>query len=276
MDLLTEALVRMGRMYQPAAQPASAALMEAPDHVKMLVAKMVPIALSSWTEDKPPETVKECAVDVGSPVRLDPIEGSLSLDQPAGLALKSEAPLGEGQVPRKEHSVGHDITTVADDSKATASDVTCAAARREAKPGLLTSNLLDFEKSFSNFAAGFGGIITTRELGTLLNLLGQHPPEDVLKAMIDEINNEWAGNMNFPVFMSIAMTHLHCTPQFTEAFPVSEASITMDELEVVCKTLGLPFTDLKDGLFADVDCDGSIPGYDFCDIVINAPRWCPY
>ena len=171
------------------------------------------------------------------------------------------------------------MTTVADDSTATASDVTCAAARREAKPGLLTSNLLDFEKSFSNFAAGFGGIITTRELGTVLNLLGQHPPEDVLKAMIDEINAEWSGEMNFPVFMNIAMTYLDCTPQFSEASAVSEASITIDELEFVCKTLDIGFTELKDWLFEDVDCDGSIPGSDFCDIVLNAPRYsfeCPH
>ena len=149
MDLLTEALARMGRMIQPVAEPARDALKAAPDHIKLLVAKLEPISLSSWQDQatKPQEKEEEFAeaahfaMDDETPLRLSQVEGSFSFDQPAVLDLQEAEPRSEGtvfrpwrwprprstkhqssrvaeqKVPRQEYEVGQDMTIGANDSQ---------------------------------------------------------------------------------------------------------------------------------------------------------------
>ena len=299
MDLLTEALARMGLMIQPAAKPAKDALMAAPDHVKLLVARLGPIASSSWAKQEatPHEDEKKWAetshfaLDVGTP-SLSPVEGSLSLDQPFVLVSESEAAPGRDELfrpwrwPRpcstrhrvpnapRQPSLGGQITsTDTRASKVQTPEETNASDYRGRTPEPLADKLLEFKTIFGDFAKGFGGAVTTKELGLLLNLVGQHPPKAVLQDMIIEADAYWCGNIDFAVFMCISNRHLgaiHHTPEFSEAFPVHEVDIKVNEFGRLVRIMGQDLTDedLQD-MFAEIDFDGtgSIHGVEFCEIV---------
>lgn len=59
--------------------------------------------------------------------------------------------------------------------------------------------------SFSHLAVNyfFVGCITTKELGTVMRSLGQNPTEAELQDMINEVDADQNGTIDFPEFLNL-------------------------------------------------------------------------
>merc|ERR1712188_198769 len=67
------------------------------------------------------------------------------------------------------------------------------------------------------------GNITTKELGTVMRSLGQNPTEQELKDMIDEVDTDGNGTIDFPEFLSMMARKMQDTDteeEIREAFKV--------------------------------------------------------
>lgn len=63
----------------------------------------------------------------------------------------------------------------------------------------------EFKEAFSLFDRDGDGTITTKELGTVLRALGQNPTEEELRQMVNEVDTDQNGTIDFPEFL--AMMH---------------------------------------------------------------------
>lgn len=58
--------------------------------------------------------------------------------------------------------------------------------------------VLEFKEAFSLFDKDGDGTITTKELGTVMRSLGQNPTEAELQDMINEVDADGNGTIDFP------------------------------------------------------------------------------
>lgn len=66
-----------------------------------------------------------------------------------------------------------------------------AAAPSRARPGpALTPLPTEFKAAFDMFDADGGGDISTKELGTVMRMLGQNPTKEELDAIIEEVDED--------------------------------------------------------------------------------------
>ena len=66
----------------------------------------------------------------------------------------------------------------------------------------------------------FAGSITTKELGTVMRSLGQNPTEAELQDMINEVDVDGNGTIDFPEFLSLMarkMKVCSCFPLFVHS-----------------------------------------------------------
>merc|ERR1719515_505266 len=69
---------------------------------------------------------------------------------------------------------------------------------------LLTEQQIEQLKvAFSLFDKDGDGVVTTKELGTLMRSLGQNPADRDLEAMINEVDIDGNGTIDFPEFLSL-------------------------------------------------------------------------
>ncbi|KAN0082579.1 hypothetical protein V8E55_008374 [Tylopilus felleus] len=112
------------------------------------------------------------------------------------------------------------------------------------------------------------GTITTKELGTVMRSLGQNPTEAELQDMINEVDADGNGTIDFPEFLTMMARKMRDTDseeEIREAFKVFDKDgngfISAAELRHVMTNLGekLTETEVEEMIReADVDGDGQI------------------
>ncbi len=128
---------------------------------------------------------------------------------------------------------------------------------------------LTVEKTLQEFwFFASAGSITTKELGTVMRSLGQNPTEAELQDMINEVDADGNGTIDFPEFLNLMARKMKDTDseeELKEAFRVFDKDqngfISAAELRHVMTNLGEKLTDDEvDEMIreADVDGDGQI------------------
>jgi len=134
--------------------------------------------------------------------------------------------------------------------------------------GLTEEQVLEFQEAFGLFDKDGDGKITSTELGVVMRSLGQRPTEAELRDMVNEVDEDGNGTIEFDEFlqmMSRKMKDVDSEQELREAFQVfdkdKDGYISADELRFVMTNLGEKLTDeevremIKE---ADLDGDGLV------------------
>uniref|UniRef100_J3MPA8 EF-hand domain-containing protein n=3 Tax=Oryza brachyantha TaxID=4533 RepID=J3MPA8_ORYBR len=143
----------------------------------------------------------------------------------------------------------------------------------------LTDNqIAEFKEAFSLFDKDGDGCITTKELGTVMRSLGQNPTEAELQDMINEVDADGNGTIDFPEFLNLMARKMKDTDseeELKEAFRVFDKDqngfISGAELRHVMTNLGEKLSDEEvDEMIreADVDGDGQINYEEFVKVMM--------
>ncbi|XP_077987619.1 neo-calmodulin-like [Glandiceps talaboti] len=137
--------------------------------------------------------------------------------------------------------------------------------------------LAEFKEAFSMFDKNGDGKITTGELGTVMRSLGLNPTDEELDDMINEIDADGNGTVEFPEFISMMVKkRSHSDPEtdLREAFKVFDRDgngyISASELRYVMMNLGEKLSDDEvDEMIreADIDGDGQVNYQEFVVIM---------
>ena len=110
---------------------------------------------------------------------------------------------------------------------------------------LTEEQLCEFKEAFSLFDKDGDGTITTNELGTVMRNLGQSPTEEELRDMLNEVDIDGNGIIDFNEFVSMMAKKLKETDteeELKEAFKVFDKNgdgfISAKELGVLMRAMG--------------------------------------
>ncbi|KPM43572.1 hypothetical protein AK830_g3017 [Neonectria ditissima] len=153
--------------------------------------------------------------------------------------------------------------------------------RREgrAADSLTEEQVSEFKEAFSLFDKDGDGQITTKELGTVMRSLGQNPSESELQDMINEVDADNNGTIDFPEFLTMMARKMKDTDseeEIREAFKVFDRDnngfISAAELRHVMTSIGEKLTDDEvDEMIreADQDGDGRIDYNEFVQLMMQ-------
>ncbi|KAM0847535.1 hypothetical protein ACQ4PT_033556 [Festuca glaucescens] len=140
----------------------------------------------------------------------------------------------------------------------------------------------EFKEAFSLFDKDGDGSITTKELGTVMRSLGQNPTEAELQDMINEVDADGNGTIDFPEFLNLMARKMKDTDseeELKEAFRVFDKDqngfISAAELRQVMTNLGekLSEEEVEEMVReADVDGDGQINYDEFVKVMMAKRR----
>jgi calmodulin len=135
-------------------------------------------------------------------------------------------------------------------------------------PWQSADQIAEFREAFSLFDKDGDGTITNVELGTVMRSLGQNPTEVELQDMINEVDRDGNGTIDFEEFLDMMAKKLKdgdSEEEIRQAFKVFDkdgnGTISVSELKTVMNSLGERLTDAEiDAMIreADVDGDGEI------------------
>uniref|UniRef100_A0A0C9QNL6 Calmodulin n=1 Tax=Wollemia nobilis TaxID=56998 RepID=A0A0C9QNL6_9CONI len=129
---------------------------------------------------------------------------------------------------------------------------------------LTQDQIAEFKEAFGLFDKDGDGSITTKELGTVMRSLGQNPTEAELRDMIDEVDADGNGTIDFPEFLNLMARKMKDTDseeELKEAFKVFDKDqngyISAAELGHVMANLGEKLTAEEiDEMIREADTDG--------------------
>lgn len=123
------------------------------------------------------------------------------------------------------------------------------------------------------------GKITTKELGTVMRSLGQNPSESELTDMINEVDVDSDGSIDFPEFLTMMARKMKDTDseaEIAEAFKVfdrnGDGKISAAELRHVLTSIGEKLSDYEvDKMIeeADTNNDGEIDIKEFTQLLVG-------
>ena len=145
-------------------------------------------------------------------------------------------------------------------------------------PGLSKEQIADFREAFSLFDFDENGSISAKELGEVLKALGQNPSMNELSDMINEVDQDGNGTVEFAEFV-ILMTNK--VKEMTKEDEIYEAFMVLDkekddfinekELKYFMRKVAhikLSSEEAKAMIeFADADNDGLISYEDFRTVI---------
>jgi calmodulin len=144
---------------------------------------------------------------------------------------------------------------------------------------LTEDKIAEFREAFEIFDKDKDGYITIKELGEIMKNLGQSPSEAELQDMINEVDIDGNGNIDFKEFLGLMARKMRDTDteeELIEAFKVFDRDgnglISSSELQHVMTSLGEKISDgeveemIKE---ADLDGDGYINYEEFVRMIIN-------
>jgi len=144
---------------------------------------------------------------------------------------------------------------------------------------LTEEQIAEYKEAFSLFDKSGDGTITTKDLGTVIRALGKNPTEAELQDIINEVDPNGDGTVDFPAFLTIMARKMKDTDteeDIVEAFRVFDkdgaGTISAAELRHVMTNLGEKLTDEEvDEMIreADVHGDGVIDYRAFTKIILN-------
>ncbi|XP_066336426.1 calmodulin-like isoform X2 [Miscanthus floridulus] len=154
----------------------------------------------------------------------------------------------------------------------------------EVEQTLTKKQIEEFREAFSLFDKDGDGTITTKELGTVMRSLGQSPTEEELQGMVDEVDADGSGAIDFQEFLTLLARQMREAngadeDELREAFRVFDQDqngfISRDELRHVLQNLGEKLSDeeLAEMLReADSDGDGQINYTEFAKVMLAKRR----
>jgi calmodulin len=144
---------------------------------------------------------------------------------------------------------------------------------------LTEEKIAELREAFEIFDKDKDGFITIKELGEIMKNLGQAPSESELQDMINEVDIDGNGNIDFKEFLGLMARKIRDTDteeELMEAFKVFDKDgnnfITNAELKHVMFALGEKVTDEEvDEMIreADTNNDGCINYDEFVRMVMN-------
>ncbi|XP_067904873.1 troponin C, skeletal muscle-like [Heterodontus francisci] len=141
----------------------------------------------------------------------------------------------------------------------------------DARSYLSEEMIAEFKAAFDMFDADGGGDISTRELGQVMKILGQNPTREELDAIIEEVDEDGSGTIDFEEFLVMMVRQMKeeakgkSEEELAEFFRVfdqnADGFIDRDELKGILANSGEHITDeeidelIKDG---DKNNDGKL------------------
>ncbi|XP_057483722.1 calmodulin-2/4-like [Actinidia eriantha] len=143
---------------------------------------------------------------------------------------------------------------------------------------LTDDQLAEFKEAFILFDVDCIGRITTKGLGKVMRSLGQNPTEAELQDMINEVDADGNGTIDFPEFLNLMARKMKDTAseeELKETFQVfdkdQDGFISAADLSHVMTKLGEKLTDEDINCIiraADVDGDGQINYEEFVKLMM--------
>ena len=144
---------------------------------------------------------------------------------------------------------------------------------------LTDQQIIEFREAFQAFDKDGNGSITTKELGTVMRSLGQNLSEAEIKEMIDIVDEDKNGTIDFQEFLHLIarkMKIIDKEEELLDAFNIldkdgngkiskyelryiimsTESGLTEEEIEDFIKTIG-------------IDEDGNVDLQDFINVIMN-------
>lgn len=115
---------------------------------------------------------------------------------------------------------------------------------------LSEEQISEFKEAFSLFDKDGDGTITSKELGIVMRSLGQNPTEAELQDMINEVDADGNGTIDFPEFLTMMckrMKDVDTEDELMQSFRIFDKDgngyISAAELKHVMLSLGEKLTD---------------------------------
>jgi len=133
-----------------------------------------------------------------------------------------------------------------------------------AQEHLTEEQVSEFRTAFALFDQDGDGTISSKELGIVLRSLGQNPTEAELQDMINEVDADGNGSIEFPEFLTMMLQKLKekdIADELRETFNVfdqdGDGFINSTDLKKVLTTLGDNVRDEEvDEMIREADMDG--------------------